>query len=46
MKIKIDLERQNGILKIDFANCQEKNTILEKENLSLKMKFEELINEK
>ena len=40
------LERQNEILKIDFEDCQKKNTILEKENLSLKMKFEELISEK
>ena len=31
---------------MDFEDCQKKNTILEKENLSLKMKFEDLINEK
>ena len=46
VKTKIDLEKKNEILKIGFQDCQKKNTILEKENLSLKMKFEELINEK
>ena len=40
------MERQNEILKMDFEDCQKKNKILEERYLSLKMKFEELINEK
>ena len=39
IKTKIDMERQNEILKMDFKDCQKKNTILEKRNLSLKMKM-------
>ncbi|XVF44061.1 hypothetical protein PTKIN_Ptkin02bG0090200 [Pterospermum kingtungense] len=46
MKTKIELEKKNEELKKNFEICQIKSDFLEKENLDLKMKLEDLLNEK
>ena len=44
MKTKVDLERQNEKLKLNFESSQKRIENLENENLSLKEKCEGLIN--